>query len=145
MNTFQTIFMLTLLAAILYFSPIHLGNKIDGGMGLYSIQEVALYLPVSLLGIFGTWGLNGMLCKSVNMKYFSFAGKNSFGILTWHLLAMVIVMNLLHIAGVDNLPAYKFPLSVTEYSAIIIVGTILITVLFIKAEQKLNLLLKRNH
>ena len=109
---------ISLLSSIIFISvlllvsilPLSVGSKIDGGMGVSTVKEISLYLPLSLLGIFGVWRISSNIKNNVLLVLERY-GKNSFHILTWHFLLFAIILNILFLCRCENFPSFEFPIA----------------------------------
>ena len=138
-NLFIAIGSLLLLALVLKLSPIHIGSPIDGGMQVLDSVSAILYLIVSLLGIYGCWGVLYWISSMCRLRLLTCLGAKSMEVLTWHYLGIAISLNILTALHVQQLPAFKFPLGTSSCWIVISVSAILISLCF----SQLELLVKK--
>lgn len=130
--------LLAVLGIVVILTPIHLGAPQDGGMSVTTFLSATLYLPLSLLGILGLWGIGRSVHSNNILSTFSYFGKNSMKILTWHSFAMAIVLNILSVSQIPNIPPFHFPFEHNIYWAIITIVSITISLVIANLEVYIN-------
>lgn len=120
---------------ILTLVPYHIGSSQDNGMNVDNVIDGVIYVICSLFGIFGTIGIIQHFSVRFSLSMLSYMGRNSMGILTWHLLAMALVLNLMYLMFSQDLPPFKFPFHVSSYWLLFSIFAIAISIMFIKTEH----------